>query len=185
MCGSFSRAAEVIRRFKTEKKYILNVIIISGTPDPRRNAWRLLKRRLCSCPQFPVSTIDRVCRVAQQKTPHKTDLGRLCPAAWFSAPWKQNVQMLCYIFQCRIVLQFSGTLCGVALKYPDICSYRDLCDSLRETHYLFVYYIALTKINKPLKRVCRRDLHSTARNEVNQFEVVWIKKLLRHQPTGS
>lgn len=75
----FCDAVEVIRKLKIEKKYIPNVIIVSGTPDPNleREAAALGASFMLQPvdPQFLVSTINRMCGVEQQPTASsETDL---------------------------------------------------------------------------------------------------------------
>lgn len=76
----FCDAVEVIRKLKVEKKYVPNVIIVSGTPDP------ILEREAAALgasfmlqpvdPQFLVTKINQMCGVEERKpaTPSETDL---------------------------------------------------------------------------------------------------------------
>lgn len=75
----FCDAVEVIRKLKIEKKYIPNVIIVSGTPDPalEREAAALGASFMLQPvdPQYLVSTINRMCGIEQQsKAPAEVDL---------------------------------------------------------------------------------------------------------------
>lgn len=76
----FCDAVEVIRRLKVEKKYVPNVIIVSGTPDPN------LEREAANLgatfalkpvdPQYLVSKISQMCGVVEPKNeaPDETEL---------------------------------------------------------------------------------------------------------------
>ena len=76
----FCDAVEVIRRLKVEKKYVPNVIIVSGTPDPN------LEREAANLgasfalkpvdPQYLVSKINQMCGVAEKtaEAPDETEL---------------------------------------------------------------------------------------------------------------
>lgn len=76
----FCDAVEVIRRLKTEKKYVPNVIIVSGAPDPN------LEREAANLgasfalkpvdPQFLVSKINQMCGVSEKtsEAPDETEL---------------------------------------------------------------------------------------------------------------
>lgn len=75
----FCDAVEVIRKLKVEKKYVPNVIIVSGTPDPdlEREAASLGASFMLQPvdPQYLVSKINQMCGVAQPpKAPDETDL---------------------------------------------------------------------------------------------------------------
>lgn len=76
----FCDAVEVIRKLKLEKKYVPNVIIVSGNPDP------VLEREATSLgasfvtqpvdPQYLVTKINQMCgvEVKQPNVPDETDL---------------------------------------------------------------------------------------------------------------
>ena len=78
----FCDAIEVIRRLKTEKKYIPSVIIVSNVPDPalERDAAAAGAAFLVKPvdPQYLVSRVSRLCGLysepAQDGTPDDTDL---------------------------------------------------------------------------------------------------------------
>lgn len=78
----FCDAVEVIRRLKVEKKYVPNVIIVSGAPDPQleREAAALGASFMLQPvdPSYLVSKINQLCGVIennpQPKAPADTDL---------------------------------------------------------------------------------------------------------------
>lgn len=78
----FCDAVEVIRRLKVEKKYVPNVIIVSGTPDPQleREAAALGASFMLQPvdPSYLVTKINQLCGVVennpQPKAPADTDL---------------------------------------------------------------------------------------------------------------
>ena len=78
----FCDAIEVIRRLKTEKKYIPSVIIVSNVPDPmlERDAAAAGAAFLVKpvAPQYLVSRVSKLCGLyaepAQDSVPDDTDL---------------------------------------------------------------------------------------------------------------
>lgn len=78
----FCDAVEVIRKLKVEKKYVPNVIIVSGAPDPNleREAAALGASFMLQPidPKFLVSKINQMCGVSEQQPKEIADTDLEC-----------------------------------------------------------------------------------------------------------